>query len=131
ECVGGDVSRPFPPASPAELRAQLVVPFAFFTFNANPPINEPQLTPPSFNKSPMFLPAICTWFRVGAEHTSPMGSGSPTTVNDPLPPSVSLPVPVLTCDNPLVCPATRFNNPGVDGPKTVSYELSLIAKFCA
>jgi hypothetical protein len=56
---------------------------------------------------------------VGAEQASPMGSGSPITVRDPVPPSTSLPVPLRCAITPLVWPETRLIKPGVEGPNVV------------
>ncbi len=55
---------------------------------------------------------------------SPVGCGSPITV----PAGVTA---ELVCAKPCVCPEMRFSAPGVEGPKVVEYELSLIAKACA
>ena len=92
----------------------------------NPPWNYPQVTPFVFNRSPTFLPVICTVSRV--EQSSKKGCGSPITdqsttswLMSPVPPSMA----------PWVWPAMRFKCPGVDGPKVVLKELSLIAKCCA
>src|SRR6267378_7065165 len=99
---------------------------------ANPPMNEPQVTPARFSRSPTFCPDIVIWVRFGFEHTSPAGSGSPTTA--PLVAALAIfpPAPrpfVIVASK--VLPATRFRRPGVDGPKVVLKELSLIAKCCA
>ncbi len=57
-------------------------------------------------------------------HLSPVGCGSPMTV----PFAVTA---GLVRAKPCVWPETRFSAPGVDGPKVVENELSLIAKACA
>jgi len=100
---------------------QPAMPLSPLIVRSKPPMNDPQLTPAELSKSPMFLLAIWTWLRVGAEHTSPTGSGSPTTDKVPLPPSVSLEEGALRfCTRPFVCQATKFIKPGVEGPNIVS-----------
>src|ERR1700732_3017179 len=97
-----------------------------------PPMNPPHVTPALLSRSPILVPPIWTWLRVGLEQTSPIGSGSPTTVNEPsLPPSTSSPVPFRVLETPLVWPETRLSKPGVEGPKVVLKELSLIEKYWA
>src|SRR6266851_2675478 len=99
---------------------------------ANPPINEPHVTPALFSRSPTFCPDMMICARFGLEQTSPEGSGSPITA-----PAVAAPAIFPLGDFPFmivpsnVLPATRFSNPGVEGPKIVPKELSFIAKYCA
>src|ERR1700751_43391 len=60
-------------------------------------------------------PAHLNLIARGIEHMSPIGSGSPITVSDPLPPSTSSPVPLSVLTAPLVCPEIRLIAPGVEG----------------
>src|SRR5208337_198893 len=100
------------------LRRQPVVPFGFTTVRSNPPMKLPQDTPAASNRSPMVLLDMVIWSRVGAEQTSPIGSGSPTTVREPSGPPFTSEVPRVAVA-PLVWPEIRFNTPGVEGPKVV------------
>src|SRR5579871_1498237 len=87
---------------------------------AKPPSNQPQVRCAAFNKSPMFTPLIAAV--APAEQSSNVGSRSPMTV----PFTTFLLVPVTVA--PLVWPEIRLSAPGVDGPNSVSKELSLIEK---
>src|SRR6267143_330322 len=110
---------PVVPARPVELLLQPVVPLEFCTVRSNPPMNAPQLTPAASSRSPAFCPFIVT--TALPEQTSPTGSGSFITVNDPAPPSTTAKVAAAAemLVAPLVWPETRFNKPGVEGPKPV------------
>src|SRR5271165_5779444 len=94
----------------------------------NPPSNQPHVNPLALSKSPTFLPVIA---KVGApEAISPVGSASDISVpTPPGPGATSITVSVIAGDAPCVCPEIRFSAPGVEGPVTVPYELSLIEKF--
>src|SRR5215469_15467251 len=113
---------------PVEACAQLARPLG----RANPPMNEPQVTPAAFSRSPIFWPDMVIWVRLGLEQMSPDGSGSPITA-----PVVAALAMFPLADRLLVMvpanvvPATRLRSPGVEGPKEVPKELSLIAKCCA
>src|SRR5581483_5152546 len=91
--------------------------------SANPPWNQPQVIPFAFKRSPTFLlfgSVEVVLSRVS--HLSPAGCGSPITVRFNV-------TAGLVVANPCVWPEMRFRAPGVEGPKTVLKELSLIAKF--
>src|SRR5262249_38595508 len=92
-----------------------------------PPVNQPQVTPCLFSRSPMFVPDIAVLVAVAIVQSSfaASGRGSPITV-----PLETLPA-TSGVVAPCVWPLIRFSGPTVDGPNTVSYELSLIAKCCA
>src|ERR1700754_893490 len=103
-----------------------------------PPWNQPQVTPLSFSRSPMFLPSwiarlsVAVWFL--SEQSSYAGSGSLITVPTPLSSGevtkgsdVGSCVTDVTACVPWVWPEMRLIAPGVDGPNVVLYELSLIA----
>src|ERR1700733_9975318 len=98
----------------------------------NPPAKNPQETPASLRRLPMFVPSMET-FLLFEEQVSPAGSASLIRVSDPPPSSTKVEFsvrPVLELI-PLVCPETTLRAPGVEGPKFVSYMLSLIAKCWA
>src|ERR671937_2234783 len=90
-----------------------------------PPSNQPHVTPLAFSRSPTFLLFGSTDLDVSrVSQMSPAGCGSPIIV----PFAVTA---GLVCAKPCVCPETRLIAPGLDGPKTVLKELSLIANACA
>src|ERR1700694_1470266 len=94
-----------------------------FAVGVKPPWNQPQVTCLALSSSPMFVPLMA--MVEPDEHWSWAGSASPYTV--PL-----LVTPDSTAGvTPWVCPETRLSTPGVDGPKPVLNELSLIANRCA
>src|SRR5512135_1955667 len=103
------------------MRRQPVLESGLVTVRSKPPMNEPQLTPLALSRSPMFLPP--SWTVAPTEHTSPVGSRSPTSV--PVPSWPTGPLLATTLDEVpdrvagQVLPATRFNTPGVEGPKVV------------
>ena len=91
-----------------------------------PPLNQPQVTPLAFSRSPMLRLFGSIDVEVSrVSQISPVGWGSPNTV----PPAVT--AKGRSGVKPWVCPEMRFSAPGVDGPNTVEYELSLIANACA
>src|SRR5690348_11806027 len=118
---------------------------ALLPWDAKPPWNQPHETFFSLRRSPTFLPCIAAsasdleWLPF--EQSSKAGSGSSVTVPTPcafgdltaegLGVVVCWPVNASMLVTPCVCPATRLSAPGVDGPKTSSKLLSLIAKCCA
>src|SRR5579885_609810 len=113
-----------PPVVPVRLdvllRLHPVVPFELVTDRSKPPMNAPHEIPAALSRSPIFLPAIWTWLRVGAEQTSPTGSASLISVSPPLPSLTSkLLLGFRLTAIPLVCPDMRLSAPGVDGPNTV------------
>ncbi len=113
------------------VRLQPVEPSAFVIVRSKPPEKKPHEMFAAVRRSPMFWPPIVPCAPVEGEQTSPIGSASLIIVSEPLPPSVSSPVPFNVSTTPLVWPEIRFSAPGVDGPNVVLYELSLIAKRCA
>src|SRR5690242_12445079 len=97
----------------------------------NPPWNQPQVIPFAFKRLPTFWPFMVMRVLVGRVQSSSTsdGRGSPMTeVEGRLTFPAALPCVMLA---PLVCPEMRFKAPGVDGPKVVLKELSLMAKCCA
>src|SRR5579863_707113 len=102
---------------------------------AKPPWNQPQVMPLAFTRSPTFRPSsskvpLVTVPPLSTPQSSSAGSLSPVTVT-----AVKLAtLPPLNakarCALP-VCPETRLRTPGVDGPKVVLKELSLMAKCWA
>ncbi len=79
----------------------------------------------------MFLPAM-VFCSVEVEQTSLSGSVSPISDHPPFPSGVTWLVEkvdsgLLKAGMPFVWPETRFITPGVEGPKVVVQELSLIA----
>ena len=111
-------------------REQPVVPLVFFAVRSKPPMNEPQVIPASFRRSPMlFLPRVYLILWSGrtdvANRIRIANHG-----HDELPPSIHYPNH-SELGHAVVCPETRFSRPGVEGPKVVLYELSLMAKYCA
>src|SRR5437016_14431151 len=122
--------------------AQTGAPVAVREVGLKPPWNQPQVTFPALSRSPTFWPPIETLFLVGLAQASNRGSGSLITVSEPCfcagPDGAGQPVHAALPAGksppqvaPKVLPATTSKAPGVDGPKPVPYELSLIAKCCA
>src|SRR5882757_11317749 len=107
-------------------RAHPVVPLELVMVRSNPPSKKPHVTLAALSRSPMFLPDMLKFLLV-EEQMSPAGSASLMSVNPPLP-SATTAVPGLTAlITPFVCPEIRLRAPGVDGPKVVLNEWSLIA----
>src|SRR6267142_4267357 len=91
-----------------------------------PPLNQPQVIPFSLSRSPTLRLFGSTEAEVSrVSQMSPVGWGSPNTV------PAAVTAKGRSGVNPCVWPETRLRAPGVDGPKTVEYELSLMAKCCA
>src|SRR5262245_35424877 len=112
---------------------------AAVTVGLNPPWNQPHVMPLRFSRSPTFVPSMAPRLKVDvwlvSAQSSHAGSGSLMTVPTPAPfgdcttkgSDVMVCVTELTATMPCVLPEIRFTAPGVDGPNTVSNELSLIA----
>src|ERR1700761_6535024 len=131
-------------AKPVELAAAVVV-------GLKPPPNQPQVTPCSFSRSPTLrdgkFGSLKAAPSVGAPPQSSRPESASPTIVKPLPPSETRTPPAMasasTCASmagvtslpaawaPWVWPEMRLIAPGVDGPKVVPKELSLIEKFCA
>src|SRR5579885_567185 len=105
--------------------AQVAFPFTSTELGLNPPWNQPHVIPFAFSRSPTFCPLMVIKVLVGMVQSSSAtdGLGSPITE-----PAETFPAgfPEVTVA-PCVCPAMRFKTPGVEGPKVVPNELSLIA----
>ena len=89
--------------------------------------------PRALSSSPTLLPDIVTNVFLGGSQSSSAGRASPITVPKPVFASIAFTLPAaepLTTVAPQVCPATRFSAPGVDGPKVVPNELSLMENAC-
>src|ERR1700730_14919211 len=88
---------------------------------SKPPLNQPQVIPLAFRRSPTFLFFESVDVDVSrVSHLSPVACGSPITV-------AAAVTAGLVVAKPCVCPEIRLSAPGVEGPKFVEYELSLIA----
>src|SRR5882757_3043897 len=109
-----------------------------FVVGVNPPWNQAHETPFALNKSPTFLLLLSIPIRSPPLQSSNAGSGSPMTLLAVTPLSVVVitsPAAIaptsVAGSAPPVMPEITLIAPGVDGPNTVSNELSLIAKCCA
>ena len=90
----------------------------FVMSRLNPPIKPPQEIPEALSRLPMFCPDMVR-FVVFDEQTSPFGSASLITVDDPAPPATIAKLAAVVPVAPLVWPEIRFSAPGVDGPNPV------------
>src|SRR6266566_5319624 len=112
----------------AFLWPQTANPALLVPLGANPPWNQPQVTPLALSRSPTFLPVamatglVVVW--LASEQASKAGSGSPKTVPRPAllggltAPGAATGCPVLGLTAKLapVWPEIRLSAPGVDGP---------------
>src|SRR5919201_1556961 len=94
-----------------------------------PPWNQPHVTPLALSRSPMFLLlGSIEVLTSRVSQMSPAGCGAPILVVFGV---TAMPKAVASGEKPCVCPETRLMAPGLEGPKTVLNELSLMAKVWA
>src|SRR5262245_24381681 len=106
------------------LVAQTATPFTTDE-GLKPPWNHPQVIPSLLRRSPTFVPDIAAFGAAAGVQSSAKGRGSPMMV--PLSTLFAMSGVVA----PWVWPEIKFSAQGVEGPKPVLKELSLIAKCCA